>query len=95
MTVGREQPRALLSRIEQHPERREELRCLVLVQDVLALPAVVAQQVDRLDRVEGSPAQLRDAPARGFARAPSRLPEATPRCRGATPCDVPRGGIPG
>ena len=55
MTVSREQPRALLSRIEQHPERREALRCRVLAQELLALPAVVAQQGDRLDRVEGVP----------------------------------------
>jgi hypothetical protein len=95
MTVGREQSRALLSRIDQHPERREELRCHVLAQELLALPAVVAQQGDWLDRVGGSPARLRDALACRFARAPVRLPEATPRCRGAARCDVPRGGLPG
>jgi hypothetical protein len=72
MTVGREQSRALLSRIEQHPERREELRCLVLMQDVLALPAVVAQQGDRLDRVEGVPL---DCAMRWLAASRERRPD--------------------
>jgi hypothetical protein len=72
MTVGREQPRALLSRIDQHPERREELRCLVLAQELLALPAVVAQQGDRLDRVEGVPL---DCAMRWLAASRERRPD--------------------